>query len=247
MNTRRLRRGLIAALLAAASGIVGVQAQTGLAITEVHSAGSENGTYAADWFELTNFGNTTITLTGFRVDNSSESPAGARALRGITSIASGQSVIFIEGDAVGTTDAALAAAFRTAWFGSSPTGLLIGGYGGAGVGLDSFSDGVAIYDPSRPTPAIPLTTVFFGTATAGRTFDNAAGINSYIDPFEGISLLSTVGVNGAVLSANGLEVGSPGAIPEPSTYALLIGLLIFGGVLLTRRRRASTAALSQSV
>jgi len=237
MNSQSFRRGLIAAIIAA-FGTIGLRAQTGLAITEVYSAGSENGTYAADWFELTNFGPTAINITGFRMDDSSESPAGARALRGITSIAAGQSVIFIEGDASGTTDAALAAAFRTAWFGGSPTGLVIGGYGGAGVSLDSFSDGVAIYNPARPTPAIPLTTVFFGTATIGRTFDNAAGVNSYVDPFEGISLLSTVGVNGAFLSANGQEVGSPGAIPEPSTYAAIIGLLAFGGVLLARNRRA---------
>ncbi len=235
MHSALVRKLFLATALAAA-GPLAAHAQTGLAISEIYSAGSGNGTYAADWFELTNFGPTTINLAGFRMDDASESPLASVALRGIASIAPGQSVVFIEGNASGSTDAALAAAFTTVWFGSTPTSLLIGGYGGASVSLSSSGDGVALYNPASPTPSVPITTVFFGNATVGRTFDNAALINSYVEPFAGVSTLSSVGVNGAFLSANGQEIGSPGAIPEPSTYAVIAGVLTLGCTVLLRRR-----------
>ena len=59
--------------------------------------------------------------------------------------------------------------------------------------------------------------VSFGASSLGNTFDNIAGADGVISQF------SAEGVNGAFLSANGLEIGSPGNItptPEPSTLAL---------------------------
>lgn len=240
MNSRSLRSFFLATA-AVAMGSLAAHAQTSLAITEVYSAGSDNATYAADWFELTNFGTTAIDLSAFRMDDASESPLASVALRGVSSLAAGQSAIFIEGNATGTTDAALASAFKTAWFGNAPTSLLVGGYGGTSVTLGASADEVAIYDPSSPTPNVPVTTVFFGAATAGRTFDNATLVNSYVPPFAGISLLSSVGVNGAFLSANGQEIGSPGAIPEPSTYAAIVGALVLAGTALVRHRTRATS------
>jgi hypothetical protein len=75
-----------------------------------------------------------------------------------------------------------------------------------------------------------MASVNFGTSTLGQTFDNAAGLNN-----AALTQISTVGVNGAFTSGNGAEVGSPGAVPEPSSVALLAtGATLFG---IFRRRK----------
>jgi hypothetical protein len=133
---RYLAAGVLGLLLAVAGWLPGgvSAASTGsLYISEVHSAGSGNGTYAADWFEVTNTGDTAVDVTGWRMDDSSNALATAVPLRGVTSIPPGQSVVFFEGTATGTTDAGIIAAFSMAWFGSAtpPDGFLIGAYGGS--------------------------------------------------------------------------------------------------------------------
>src|SRR5262249_55249596 len=116
-------------------------------ITEVHPSGSGNGTYAADWFELYNAGPSAVDLTGWRIDDSSPSFGTAVALRGVPSLAPGQTAIFLEGNASGTTDSTIDAAFLTAWFGGLvPAGFLVGNYGGSGVGLSTTSDAVNIFN-----------------------------------------------------------------------------------------------------
>jgi hypothetical protein len=79
--------------------------------------------------------------------------------------------------------------------------------------------------------------VTFGAATATRTFDNTALLNYNGTTNATIATLSSVGVNGAFQSPQSLhEVGSPGvAIPEPSTYALLLGLGVMGFVAIRRQ------------
>jgi VCBS repeat-containing protein len=174
-------------------------------ISEVHPGGSGNGTYAADWFEVTNTGTTSLDITGWKMDDNSNAFASAVSLRGVTNIPAGKSAVFFEGTATGTTDATITAAFSTAWFGSAtpPADFLIGAYGGTGVGLSTTADAVNLFDSAGVLEA----NVTFGAATAGKTFDNAAGLNN-----AAISQVSAVGVNGAFLSANGAETGSPGTI-----------------------------------
>jgi uncharacterized protein YjiK len=185
---------------------VSAQAAASVILSEVHPTGSSAG-YEADWFEVTNTGTTAIDLVGWRVDDGSNAFASAVALRGVTAIPPGKSAVFIEGDETGATDAARVAAFCTAWFGTStpPIGFRIGVYGGSGVGLSSSGDAVNLFDAAGS----PRASVSFGSATAGVTFDNAAGLGGIL------STLSAVGVHGAFLSVSGGEIGSPGRVAAP--------------------------------
>jgi len=205
MNITRTASG-IAALLCAATA-----AHADIRITEVSAWGSGNTPYATDWFELTNTGSSAVAIGGWQMDDSSDGTAKV-ALTGITSIAAGESVIF--------TESAATASFLSTWFGANaPAGLKIGNYTGAGVGLSTGGDAVNIFDAAGVVQA----RVAFGaspTTSPLQTFDNAAGLNGAT-----ISLLSVAGVNGAFVSADGLEVGSPGriaAVPEPTTTALML-------------------------
>jgi hypothetical protein len=87
-------------------------AQAQLAITEVAPWSSGNSPVAADWIEITNFGASAVDITGYRIDDASNSFASSVALVGITSIAAGESVIFIEG-------ASANANFVSTWFGAA--------------------------------------------------------------------------------------------------------------------------------
>jgi hypothetical protein len=219
----------ISTLAIALSLIALTSAKSAILITEVNPSGSGTLTYGADWFELTNTGTSAVDVTNWRVDDSSAAFASAVTLTGITSIAAGESVIFLE-----TSDDADLQAFRTAWFGTtSPNGLQLGKYSGSGIGLSTSSDSVVIYNAS----GTQIARVNFGTAPSGATFDNSAGLNGVT-----ISQASTVGVNGAFTSFNGAEIGSPGnlsAVPEPSSVALAAGAAAFFALHLFRRRKTA--------
>lgn len=218
-----------AALGASLLALLAAPAQAQVIISEVNANGS-SASYAADWFELTNTGATAVNISGWTMDDNSNAFASSVVLRGVTSIAAGQSVVFLEGTATGTTDASIAAAFKSAWFGSAPTSVVIGGYGGSGVGLSATADAVNIFNSSGTAMA----GVSFGSSTTGVTFDNHVGLSGTI------SQLSTVGVNGAFKSFNNAEIGSPGSIasvPEPEGYALALAGM--GVVFAATRRRKS--------
>lgn len=206
-----------------------LQAEAQVRVTEVAPWSSGNSSLGADWFELTNVGSTTLDLSGWRVDDSSNSFGSSLLLNGISSIAAGESVIFIEG-AAGN-----AATFESLWFGSAvPAGLQIGYYSGSGIGLSTSGDAVNIFNSGGTLQA----GVSFGTSDGSSpysTFDNYSGANGVT-----LSTLSAVGVNNAFLAANGPEIGSPGvAIPEPTTIALLLGA---GSMAFAARRRKVRAA-----
>src|SRR5262245_22417910 len=113
MVTKRISHVVVAAgLIMAASAPLHAQVR----ITEVApwGSGAANTPYAADWFELTNFGSTAVNISGWTMDDDSSNPNSA-LLNGVTTIAPGESVIFIEG-ANATT---LKAAFLNSWFGTN--------------------------------------------------------------------------------------------------------------------------------
>lgn len=230
-----LRKSLFAATVALSAA---ASSHAAIVITEVHSAGSGNANgYSADWIELTNTGSAAQDITGWQFDDNSYGSAKV-AIRGITSIPAGVSAVFFEGNASGSTDATIASNFITAWFGASgaPAGFLIGAYGGSGVGLSSSGDAANVYDASGNF----ITGVNFGaasTASPNPTFDNVAGVgNNNASSGTAIVTYSAVGTNGAFLSANGVEIGSPGttvnALPEPASLGLALPALM-----ILRRRR----------
>jgi hypothetical protein len=168
-------------------------------ITEVAPWASGNAPYAADWWELTNAEASPVTISGWKMDDNSNSFGLSVALNGVTTLAAGESAIFIEGSA------ATATAFKTAWWGASPpSGLQVGFYSGSGVGLSSGGDAVNVFDGSGNL----VWNVSFGVSDSTspfQSFDNTAGLSGTI------STLSQVGTNGAFTAPDGIEVGSPGA------------------------------------
>ncbi len=95
---------------------------------------------------------------------------------------------------------------------------LIGTYGGSGVGLSGSGDAVNLFDAAGAR----VTGVSFGAAATGTplaTFDNSAGLGGATLPLPAVTTLSADKVNGAFVSFNGAEMGSPGAriIASPLT------------------------------
>ena len=175
-------------------------------ISEVAPWGSGNSPAAADWFEVTNNGATALNISGWKVDDNSNSFASSIALTGITSIAPGESVIFLESSASNPA-ATVVANFKSLWFGSNPpAGLQVGTYQGTGIGLSTSGDAVNLYD----TAGVQQANVVFGVSptTLYKTFNNAIGLANTT-----ISVLSVVNVNDAFVALNDAnEIGSPGSV-----------------------------------
>ena len=221
----RLHTGA-AVLAAALLGNLALPAQAAIIISETDPSASGNTPYAADWFELTNTGNVAVDITGWRVDDNSNSFAVSRALLNVTSIAAHQTVVFIEA----TDLVAKSAAFINSWFaGVAPLGFAIGSYSGAGIGLSTNGDALNIFNGAGTL----ISRIDFVASNTGFTFDNAAGVNNGL-----VTQLSVAGVNGAFVSVAG-ETGSPGsvsAVPVPAA-AWLFGSALAGMGALRRRRQ----------
>lgn len=168
--------------------LISLPARADLVITEVMSSSASTAT--ADWFELTNTGSSTVSLSGLKMDDSSFSFGVAVAMAGLDAIGPGESVIFIEGSASAVS------AFRTKW-GSAFARVRVGTYSGNGVGLAGSGDGVVVYDASGNE----LTRQSFGSATAGVSFEWASNNST--------STLSAASDNFGSVASNG-DVGSPG-------------------------------------
>lgn len=190
----------IAATSATEIGSPGYAAPGVLRITEVAPWSSGNSPVAADWFEVTNTGARAVGIAGWKFDDVSESFAGGSALTGITSIAPGESVIFVQTGDLATTSAT----FRSNWFGASPpAGLQIGSHTGDGLGTGG--DAVNLFDSN----GVRRAKLVFGQSPLGLfgTFDNTAALDAAT-----VTLKSVPGVNGAFIAANSaIEIGSPGS------------------------------------
>jgi uncharacterized protein YjiK len=180
---------------------------SGIRITEVAPWGSGNGPYAADWIEVTNTGTESVSLAGWRFDDSSALLASSVELVGVPTLPAGASALFFEG----TDDAAFELAFAQAWFGQNlfDGGTFFGHYTGGGVGMSTGGDGATLFDSEGTL----VTGVSFGPSPAAApfaTFDNAAGLGAAASPFPTLTTLSAAGTNGAFVAVDGHGVGSPG-------------------------------------
>jgi hypothetical protein len=131
-------------------------------------------------------------------------------------------VVFLE-----TSSSAAIAAFRTFW--GNIDSVVIGSYSGSGLSFSSNGDGLSLFDAGGSQ----VTTEFFYLATTGFSF----GFNPTTSTFGALSANGSFG--GFTSAGSPTNVGSPGtigAIPEPSTYAALVGALALAGVALRRRR-----------
>jgi uncharacterized protein YjiK len=209
--------GVNGAFVAATSsteiGSPGYAAPGVLRITEVAPWSSGNSPVAADWFEVTNTGARAVGIAGWKFDDVSESFAGGSALSGITSIAPGESVIFIQ-----TADlAATSVIFKNNWFGANPpAGLQIGAHTGDGLGTGG--DAVNLFDSNGARRA----KLVFGQSPLGLfgTFDNIAALDAAT-----VTLKSVPGVNGAFIATNSAnEIGSPGVLTTAGPQALALWL-----------------------
>ncbi len=183
------------------------------------SSGNSPASLRVDWFEVSNIGTAAQNIAGWKMDDNSFSFGSSVALNGITSIAPGESVIFLEtADNSVATIAAKKAAFRSVWFGANPpANLQIGTYSGSGVGLSTGGDAVNLYN----SVGVLQVSVVFGTSPAGPpfpTFDNSAGLNNAT-----LATLSAVGINGAFKAAGDVnETGSPGTVGAPPAPIITI-------------------------
>ena len=212
-------------LFAAAIGAaIASSASANIRITEVMSSSNGLGLPTPDWIEVTNYGSTAIDLTGWRIDDGSFNFAVSAALSGISTIAAGESVIFIESAA-----GAGIAGFRTSWGGISS--VQVGYYSGSGLGFSSGGDGACLFD----TTLTILSQVSFGVATSGSSFFYGWDASGVLDPsYNGI--VSTVGTIGSQVTftstGDTASIGTALAVPAPGAIALL-GLAGLVG----RRRR----------
>ena len=219
---KQLRTSLLATALAIGSLLVLLAAPTHAAgiirITEVMSNSLATTTagsiYAGDWFEITNYGDAVVDITGWKMDDNSHAFATGLLLNGITSVGIGESVVFTESANAGGVHVA---DFKTFW--GLGAGVQVGSYTGSGAGLSSGGDGVSVWTSS----GTEINRVNFGAATSNKTFYWGYEATGTL----GTSTLGTIsvtGTNGAITTTAGganANVGSPGValtISNPNLY-----------------------------
>jgi len=211
-------------IAALAVSLFGQTAFAALAITEVASTSgaTEAELSGLDWWELTNTGPSSVLLNGYEwEDNNPQGPGVDTAIfpAGVT-ISAGESIIIHDGDS------AVPAAFRSVWGLANTVQVLNGDlFGGNNMfsGLSSGGDQVNLYDNMGSL----VSSVTFPGSTTGVSFEWDTQGNS--------RGLSVVGEFGAYSAAGG-RIGSPGAVPEPATIAL-VGMAVCGLASCGLRRR----------
>jgi hypothetical protein len=211
---------LTCALLALAAPAV---AAFDLKITEMWMGNDPGANLTEDWVEITNFGDTPwveATDGGLWFDDNSFDPAVADPMTGIPSIAPGESVVYVNGDA------AAVAEFLSVW-GLVPGSLQVGIHDGSGLGQGG--DGVAIFRSfMQPTIDDLVDAQLYPTAVnnGGQSWDVLLGGFSTVGNSSGA-------FQSAVANDEGqFAIGSvPGTlVPEPTAAVLgMIALAAFAG------------------
>lgn len=187
-----------------------------LQITEIWPGNAEGDNLTGDWFEVTNLGDVAWTAVdgALYFDDDSADATTADALNGVTEIAAGESVVFVDADT--------AANFIAVWGGLIELGQ-VGTYDGSGLGgggdavtlfLDAGDDGVTA-DDIIDSEAYPD-----ADAAAGGSYDV---VNGEFSDADGTSGQGTDVVATAVNDAGEAATGSPtngAAITVESAFTL---------------------------
>jgi len=203
-----IRPSILLTLLLSMTWVTGLEAQ--LAITEVHSNQSTNGTPAihADWFEVTHYGSAPVDLRGWRLNDSNGGTTNGAVTLAPLTLSPGESVVFVQ-----DLDAT---AFRSWWGPSLPASVQIVTYSASGIGLSSTGDGLRLWDAAAGPDSAPQISVDFG----------AAGTNSatfVTDPRSGLlTARATAGNPGAFAAADGGDIGSPGVAGPAITLSIAV-------------------------
>ena len=174
--------------------VVAVPPSYDLAVTEIMANSNDaDAAVNADWFEITNYGTTSINLGGFSWDDNTN-VAGTSVFPAIN-VAPGEAVVVWAGTAANE------AAFRTRWIMHPSTQVVVSSQlTGAFQNLSSSADAVVLYDTSAT--AVEICNAIYNSTLPGKSveFDTANAV--YLGN-------AVVGVRGAWASL-GNDVGSPG-------------------------------------
>ncbi len=207
------------ALLAVAALTGMATAQANLQITEIWPGNEPGDNLSEDWFEITNMGDATwdVSVDGdLWYDDESADPLDAVKLTGISIIAPGESVIYVdENDTGGWSDL----------WDDVITLPQVGGYDGKGLGQGG--DGVAIWFGSASGATDLYETYPDADSYGGQSYDVVLEEFSTVGNASGA--VATLVVNDEGQAA----IGSPGSIPEPATMSVLA----LGGIAAVIRRR----------
>jgi hypothetical protein len=184
---------------ASASFLLNITPKPHLVVTEVMSSEAKLKTgspVTSDWWELSNLGNFTVNLWGYRFDDDHYSFLDAFTVSNAVSIAPGESVVFVED--MSAND------FRT-WWGSQhlPGSLQIITY--PRIGFSASGDAVHVWNAAANSTTDTVADVTYPAATKGVSF----GYNASTGTF---GALSAAGANGAYVAAFNGDIGSPGIL-----------------------------------
>lgn len=183
-----------------------------LAITETMSDAASTNSVAGtavvkgpDFWELSNFGNTTIDLSGYRF-NDADATLGGDAISYVfdgVSISPGESIVFVQS---GTTVVTNRDSFIE-WWGTTNIPVDLQVYFYTGNGQSGSGDSIVLWDNLATSDADYLDRADFGAATTGHSFTyDSNGVHGAV---------STNGVRGAFTAVTSDDEGSPGTNSGP--------------------------------
>lgn len=200
-----------------------------LQITEIWPGNEPGSNLTEDWFEVTNLGSmpwVAATDGDLYYDDDSQDFTTADLMSGVSSIAPGESVVFVDYDDDDSDAATTLAEFASVW-GPLP-GVQVGTY--VGSGLSQGGDGVTLFvsvgAPTGLGDIVDFETYPDAESNGGQSYNVFLGEFSSLANGASSSLISN--------DVSQFAFASPGAlVPEPTTALLAIAAI---GAFAARRR-----------
>ncbi|MSU32811.1 MAG: hypothetical protein EXS25_09180 [Pedosphaera sp.] len=192
-----------------AASLIATNTLAQLSVTEVHSnqtVGS-NPLAHADWWELSNYGTTSVDLTGWIFNDTTGGTTNGAVIFSTLILGPGDSAIFVEG--------LEPSQFRSWWGSSLRETVPVFTYTAASIGLSSTGDGIRLWRRGSDSSASPIVTVDFGasgTNTQSFVPDSLTGL---------MTARSAIGEDGAWASNETGDGGSPGVKPAAIPLSVL--------------------------